>query len=414
MSLRDADPRPADRIAALDVLRGIALLGMFLVHFHYYVTNPGSWPPVSAAYDWIVVHLMEERFWTMFGILFGAGFALQLRRAEMRGAPFTAMYLRRAAVLIVFGLIAHGIFGYYILASYAVGGLVLLLMRRWSTRALLIALILSATSGSIYSIGSASFRALTVGEHAGRAEAQAIVQRNQAFLNANRAAQEAPRFADVLQARLQHVQWFYRQPLSLFPVNSFTLLLLGVLALRLGYFDDPVRHRRAITVLMAFGVLSWALQFIIPRFAALRGAPPVWPLIVEHAKNAFGLIRGAWLSFAYIGVVLLLANRDTIWLKRLAVFGWTGRMALTNYMLQVAVLDLLFAKYAFGLALTTLESVAAGLALFGLNAVASRWWLTRFRFGPLEWLWRSATYASWQPLHRESRHEAVAHSLAQQ
>ena len=73
----------AERIGALDVLRGIALLGMFLVHFHYYVNGPGDSPRLSSVYDWIATNLLEERFWTMFGILFGAGFAVQLRRAEI-------------------------------------------------------------------------------------------------------------------------------------------------------------------------------------------------------------------------------------------------------------------------------------------------------------------------------------------
>jgi uncharacterized protein len=353
-------------------------------------------------YDWIATNLLEERFWTMFGILFGAGFAVQLRRAEIRGRPFAAMYFRRSAVLAAFGFIAHGIFGYNVLLSYAVWSLPLLLMRRWSIGALIIALILSATSMSLYSIGYAGFRAATVGEQAGRAQAQSINEANRAFRDANRAAQDAPEFADVVRARLQHMAWFYPQPFSILPANNFTLFLLGVLGLRLGYFADPARHRRAIVSLMAFGFLSWTTQFIVPEFNALSGAPLVRPLILDRAMSGFGLIRTTWLSFVYIGAVLLLVAHDPIWLKRLGAFAWTGRMALTNYMIQIAILDLMFAKYAFGLQLTTLESIAAALVLFGLNAIVSRWWLTRFRFGPLEWLWRSATYASWQPLSSAS------------
>ena len=93
-----------DRIDVLDVLRGIALLGMFLVHFSdrsYDASGLGD------IYKWIVYLFFEERFWAMFGILFGIGFAIQFRRADARGEPYTAKYLRRMAGLAVFGFIAH-------------------------------------------------------------------------------------------------------------------------------------------------------------------------------------------------------------------------------------------------------------------------------------------------------------------
>jgi uncharacterized protein len=72
-------------------------------------------------------------------------------------------------------------------------------------------------------------------------------------------------------------------------------------------------------------------------------------------------------------------------------------MALTNYMMQVALLDLTFSKYALGLSITPLKGTIAALALFLADAAFSRWWLERHPYGPLEWLWRSATYARWQP-----------------
>ena len=75
-------------------------------------------------------------------------------------------------------------------------------------------------------------------------------------------------------------------------------------------------------------------------------------------------------------------------------------MALTNYVLQVMVLDFTFSNYAFGLSISAAYAPLAALALFGLEVMLSRWWLSRYRYGPLEWLWRSITYARWQPLQR--------------
>jgi uncharacterized protein len=84
------------------------------------------------------------------------------------------------------------------------------------------------------------------------------------------------------------------------------------------------------------------------------------------------------------------------WLRRLAPFGWTGRLALTNYMIQVALLDLTFSKYGLGLQVTPLVGLTMAVALLAADALFSRWWLAWYRYGPFEWLWRSATYGSWQ------------------
>src|SRR6266542_2995012 len=127
----------ADRIGALDILRGIALLGMFLVHFNDHAIGGDTAAGLSATYQKIVALFFEERFWTMFGILFGVGFAIQFRRAEARGDHhYTIKYLRRMAGLAFFGFIAHAVFGFNVLLGYAVWGVALILFRNWSTRGL--------------------------------------------------------------------------------------------------------------------------------------------------------------------------------------------------------------------------------------------------------------------------------------
>lgn len=385
-----------DRIGSLDVLRGIALLGMFLVHFNYGTTGGGS---SGALYQRTVDLLFEERFWTMFGILFGVGFAVQLRRAEARGAPFVPMYARRLLMLAAVGLFTHAVFGYHVLFEYAVWGFPLLILRRLSTRALILALVISAASWSLYEIARATYGVATIGETAYRAQLDAEDARYETFRRANLDAQHAANYSTVFKARLAHMAWFYAQPYSFLPVNTLTLFLIGVLGLRLGLFDHPANHQRLIVALMIFGVASWAAAtWLLPRWTAMPDGSLVRIITIVRFRTGFGLVRGMWLTFAYMGVVLLLVARDSAWLRRLSMFGWTGRMALTNYVIQVAILDLVFSDYSLGVQLTPLAGLAAALALFGLDAVLSRWWLTRFRFGPLEWLWRSATYARRQPL----------------
>lgn len=385
---------PADgrRLHVLDVLRGIALLGMFLVHFHNYSTGGGR---LDGIYEKIVLLFFDERFWTMFGILFGVGFAIQFRRADARGEPYLAKYYRRLAMLAVFGFIAQGIFGYNVLFGYAVWGTVLPAVRKWSVPALVVALLLSAMSGNVYLMARASYGVATLGEQGFKDEAARIAKENQNFVSANNAAQDSTAFREVVAARLQKMPWFQTQWYSLLPVNTLTLFLIGVIGLRLGLFDEPGRHTRLIVGLMVFGVAAWAYETWAPGRTPVEGAPFLREMLLRRLVWGFGLVRGMWLAFTYMGAVLLLVARNPVWLKRLAVFGWPGRTALTSYMSQIIILDLTFSNYALGLSVTPLVGAAAAVVLFLVNVAFSRWWLQRHSYGPLEWLWRSATYARW-------------------
>jgi uncharacterized protein len=290
---------------------------------------------------------------------------------------------RDVRALAAFGVVAHAFFGFNVLLGYAVWGLPLSFVRRWSVRALLTAAVVSAISWNVYTAAQAAYVVSNRGEAAVREEMQA------------------------------RVAWFYAQPFSFLPVNTFTLFLFGVIGLRLGLFDEPGRHRGLIGGPIAFGVVSWAAAmglYLIPP--AITGGPMLRELILTRLQYGFGLVREMWLAFAYIGVVLLLVARNPRWVDRLSMFAWTGRMALTNYMIQIALLDLLFAKYALGLSATPLVGLTMAGALFAAGALFSRWWLARYQYGPLEWLWRSITYARWQPWRVVARRPVVVEELA--
>ena len=399
-----------DRLHVLDVLRGIALIGMFFVHFSMFSSGGG---PADTLYQSVVALFFEERFWTMFAILFGVGFAIQLRRADARGGPFVANYLRRIGTLAVFGFIAEAFFGFNVLLTYAVWGLPLLLVRRWSVKKLVIAAVVCAASWNVYAIAKASYLVATKGEQGAQATLEATRKQNQTHNQAFEKAKDATSYRTVLVARLEHMKWFYAQPFTFLPVNSFMLFLLGFIALRIGIFDEPERHRRLIVTLAVVGTLLWAVDaFVFPKLPVHETGPIVRAVVLNRLQYGFGLVRDMWLSFLYMGIVLLLVARDRDWLRRLAPFGWTGRMALTNYMIQVAFLDLTFSKYGLGLQVTPLVGLTMAVALFAVDALFSRWWLTRFRYGPLEWLWRSATYARWQTLRVDATEPTVSGSLA--
>jgi uncharacterized protein len=375
---------PAERLHALDVLRGLALFGMILVHFHQKTRLESS--GIEDLIGWFVYVFVEQKAWATFAFLFGAGFAILLRRLERRGVPAVALYLRRLAMLAAFGMIADVAFGFHILFAYACWGLVLLVVRRWPTRVLLAAAALSAAARPLV----AEIDAL-VGSPPHPSEV------TMALTQAVEAATRQDSYLVLLSARWALFAGTFPHTWREFlPDVNLALFILGLLAVRHAILDQPKRHVRLIAGWMTFGAVAWACAWLVlPHLPDISIPGARWPL-----EYGMGLITDQALCFTYIGAILLLLAYRPVWTARLALFGLSGRMALTNYMLQAAVLDALSSGYGAGLKLRPAAYVVAALLLFGAQAAVSRAWLARYRFGPLEWLWRTVTYLRPQPLRR--------------
>ena len=377
-------PVAGDRILSLDILRGLALFGMFVVHFHARSTEPGGLEDLLRTLIW---RLVESKSHGTFALLFGAGFAIQLRTAERRNRPFIAIYLRRLAVLLLFGVAAHAFFGFNVLVGYAVWGVPLLLIRKWSTRALIVTASLSMASVGLYHLAYQRYLL----RHGGPAAIEAAYESARAVastVNGARAlAERQDSYAALIAARLAHMAWFYRQPFFFMPGATLTLFLTGVLLVRHGVFENPLAHSRVLTFLGAFGLVSW----LAANWLLERGGPDL----------LFLVFHDQWLAFTYVSVALFLLARWPSLIGRLAPVGNAGRMALTNYLLQIATLDLLFSGYAIGLGrIRPAAGFALALACYGIEIGLSTLWLARFQFGPAEWLWRALTYGHMPPLRR--------------
>ena len=387
-----APPAPLDvdeRLHALDILRGLALFGMILVHFHQKMRLDAT--GLEDLIGWGVWVLVEQKSWGTFAFLFGVGFAVLLRRLEARRAPVLPIYLRRLATLAFFGLVAEVGFGFHILFAYACWGVALLVIRRWSTRALLVTAALAACARPV----AAELTAL----HAWWTAASPTPAAGTALLQAVDAAARQGSYASLLSARwalfagtLPHT-WR-----DLLPDVNLALFTLGLMAVRHRVLDEPKRHVRLLAGWMTFGALAWATSWLVLRHLP---ALPI-PGADDPLAYGLGLVQDQWLCLTYIGAVVLLLAYRPAWTARLAVFGRAGRMALTNYMVQAAVLDVLASGYGLGLKLRPYAYAPAAVALFAAEAAVSSAWLARFRFGPLEWIWRTITYAHRQPLRRRA------------
>lgn len=374
-----------DRLQALDILRGFALWGMIVVHFHQRVNIEAA--GLEGLIGWVIWIGIEGKSWGTFAFLFGVGFALLLRRLEARGVKVAPFYVRRLFVLALFGVVAEAAFGFQVLLEYAMWGMPLVLLHRLRMRSLLLIALIAAAANPVITAGAAVHWW------------PPVVTRDAAATQAWSAVQAASRdggFVQLLVARLALMRLKYFALPALIPGSTFVLFILGMLTLRSGIIDAPRRHVRTIVTWMAFGFACWALHWsVLFQIPDERLEPIAW-----QVRHGFGVMNEQWLCLTYIGAIVLLLAFRAEWRSRLAWIGMAGRLALTNYMLQIAALDYIVSGYGLSLRLRPALGVLAAAALFGFEVALSGWWLARYRFGPCEWVWRSLTYGKRQPMRR--------------
>ena len=388
----------SERIELLDALRGLALFGILLANIRYWagwtfldeqgkIALAGTSAPLV---DFLHTALIDGKFYTIFSLLFGIGFALQLSRLEARSDRATAIYVRRMLVLLAIGL-THLLLIWVgdILSLYASCGLALLLVRRWPDRRLL--------------AGAAILTMIPVFAQAGAWMAGAPIDTG------------LRPFAGDMFAALggtpgQRVEWLRRDDLE-----SFLAFAVTRWPMQLDYLIESWRIPKVLAIMM-LGL--WAGRRLVAgtlltdrgllkRVVAcglVAGVPANLVLAALGGLEQQSLSAAFWASVAYaVGVVPLgLAYAATFilaWPARkhsLGLFAPVGRMALTNYLMHSVLGVMIF----FGLGLGLIGRVGPpgfyGMAsvIFVGQVLLSRWWLAHFNQGPVERLWRWGTYGS--------------------
>ncbi len=411
----------SERLRLLDILRGFAILGMIIVHFSGPDTVTEAQAvggPTGATIFQAMLWFVHEKAATTFTILFGVGFAIQLRRADARREDVRWRFLRRLLGVAAFGVVTAALAGAVTLIGYAYAGVWLLFVRRWSTRALGVALLASTTLIGVWNVAVGSYQWATIGVERANAVYESprpVPPANQAADERLRAARQGTNFARLAAANVvSSVYWGPYTDLRgdwqrgirgalLDSLNGpFPFFLIGLLALRLGVFERPADHRRLLVAAMLVGAALWAIdiwalhQTLWPWLPVIPGVQVARPI---YNGFVFGSEDGVYLSLTYIGAITWLVGFSKASEHRLdVIFGAAGRLALTNYILQFAVRSVLLDQYGFGVRLTPQLGAVAAVILFGTLAAFSRWWIARFRLGPAEWVLRSLTYARLQPL----------------
>ncbi|MEI3611513.1 DUF418 domain-containing protein [Pseudogracilibacillus sp. SO30301A] len=389
-----------ERIESLDIIRGFALFGILFVNMplfqspklikDLYMMSP-ELSPNDQFLRMLLDVLVEAKFFTIFSFLFGVGFYIFMERAENKTEHFYLLYSRRLIVLAIFGFL-HLCFFWYgdILLGYALAGFFLIFFYKRKGKTIL--LWLMAFSIALIGLLSLSFLGST----------DSIEQQiNSLQKEGEPKVEEA---IDVYQNG-SYFEWLsYRFSNEVIPIlmnipsdilTALFMFLIGLYAIKRGIFRDFSSHKQFVQRVWLISLLC-SIPFSV-GIILLHVNIFDFGILNEQMIQSLLIISGLSLSFFYISTILLLLERKK-WKRILHPFSYVGRMALTNYIIQTLVGVGLFT----GLGMFGEANIGLGIMIsfivFPLQMVLSFFWLKHFRFGPLEWVWRSCTYGEFQPM----------------
>jgi len=398
-----------ERILFIDVLRGVALFGILAANMRAFFAPLDCYENIGVLFhsradvlaQAFIDAFVQGKFLTIFSFLFGLGFAIQMSRAEARGVRFMGFYPRRLLALALFGLI-HGllIWAGDILLTYALAGAILLLFRKRQQKTLL------WWAGGLFAlpiVAGTTFLALYFSRfHRPWMDPKPPDVKNlYAIINIYA-------HGTVGQILAQNwVEWKRQLPYTLFAIYAVALFLLGTWVWRAGIVQRLDEYRPVLK-----RVCAWCIPvgLIVNIFVVIVKA-----VVPPGSVSLWGWFAGIlWLPGAHIlsagyvsGLALIFMHED--WRHILLPFAAVGRMALTDYLMQSVLCTLFFYHYTTGLYGRVGPAIGLVLTviLYGTQVVFSNWWLKRYRFGPMEWLWRGMTYGRFPSMRKDEPMQTI-------
>lgn len=421
----------AARIRSVDVLRGVAVLGILLMNIvGMGLPDPAYWDPSGWGGDtgwnlrawWITSVGFEGTMRAIFSMLFGAGVLLFTGKAEIKadGVSVADAWYRRTIWLFLFGLVHAYVLLWpgEILYAYGLMGMFLFPFRQSRPGRLFgLGLALLAAGAVLYIHDS--IQAVNLERQA--AEAVALEARGEtpppdlakardawnekvALMKPTREDKQAyvtamqGGYVSACKQRADMSYWMqseFHYRYSYFDILS--MMFIGMALLKWGVLHArlPVRMY-ALMVLAGYGI----------------GLPVNWYETATYAREGFALVTNYRLGTTYdlgrlsmvtghIGLVMLFCRSGALrWLR--AALSAVGRMALTNYLMQTVITTTLFVGFAQFGRWERYQLYFLVLGIWLVQLTASPLWLRRYHFGPAEWLWRSLTYCRWQPFSRRA------------
>ena len=415
----DPEPEPIplapnsrqERIAAMDVLRGIAVFGIFLINMPLYVA------PSAGFFDWernalwsgtadrlatLFIYIFAQgKFYTLFSFLFGLGFGVQMLRAADRHSPdFLATCRRRLFVLLAIGILHFTLIWWGdVLHVYALLGFLLILFRTRADKTLLMWAACLTFIPFVFAIGGTTYERLTDKVTAEEKQKKRDERKKSADerIATDIKTKSTGRIVDILALRLRRDARRLGGELG-WSTELFTSFLLGLWVSRRRILQEPQLYRPLLTRL-AFAAFPLALAVttadLIYGYLYPNEQSPLWR---SHLSLIRDFIARPAMAFGYAAALLLTGIKE--WMSPFAA---VGRMALTNYLLHSLVFTTVANSYGLGLygQIHPIHGLALCFAFYALQLPFSVWWLRNHAYGPAEWLWRSLTYGTRQPWLRQ-------------
>lgn len=365
----------AERIESLDVIRGVAALGILLMNSIAFglddaaysnLEEGGNHTLIDTALGGAARVLVDQKMMALFSLLFGVGIVIFVERAEAKGRRPVWLSLWRNALLFGIGIAHTLIWDGDVLTAYAVCAPFVLLLRKLPASALLMIGTLFAMSGAVISLALSS----TI-DPAGLGEA---------WIAGGSVSSDSVGVLLLGDA-------FGR---------ALGLMLIGVGLFRLRIVQGhrpPYVYRRMTAYGLALGIPLSVAGLIVHTSSDWEASSA----ILGYGLSTLGTVP---LAVAYLGLIVLWQQRrPTAAHRRLQA---VGRMALTNYLTQTILGVVVLSTLLTNVDLSRTLILGFVVAVWSLQLIWSTWWLERFRFGPFEWLWRVATYRQREPIRLQA------------
>jgi uncharacterized protein len=395
-----------ERVVSIDVLRGFALLGILIVNIQAFSMIEAAYFNPTAYGDftgpnllvWLLTHAFaDQKFMTIFSLLFGAGMVLMAERAESRGLRPAGAHYRRMLWLILFGILhAHLLWYGDVLYLYGMCGLVVYLFRKLRPPWLIVL--------GLVSLAVVSALFLFIGWSMPYWPPEAMSEMATDWQPPPDAVAEELAiyrggWLEQMQQRVPTALEF--QVFVMFIWGGWRaggLMLIGMALYKLGIFS--ARRSRAFYLGMVVTGLLLGLPTVL--YGVARNFASGWDVTYSHFLGwQFNHWGSLFVSAAWIGLVMLVCLHGA-WKGLTRSLAAVGQMAFSNYLLHTIICTTIFYGHGFGLfgRVERVGQLAIVVAIWILQLALSPLWLRRFRFGPLEWLWRSLTYLELQPMRR--------------
>jgi len=406
-----APVQTTQREVFMDVLRGFAILGIFIANlngFSWYngsakATGPYLLPGADNTMSFLHQMFIEGKFYSIFSLLFGWGIALQFKRAEERGINALPTVRRRLFFMLLLGAVHLLLWPGDIVFFYAILAFVLLPLRKLSNKTLLITGCLLVLSPILLYWLKMTWPVLNYPadlaiKTATKVESSLFtIKSEQDFLNIMKHGNSW-----FEQVQMNVVGFFYRYNYLFFVSRIPKVLgifLIGYVIGRSDFYKNILQHKKIVYWAIGIGlVVGLPANYFLAYYMSNHGGD-YWQLKTKgFYQTIFYALGVAPLAMAYVGLFML-SFQKVAGKKVLSVFTPVGKMAFSNYILQTLIGSFVFLGPGLGYfgEVGPVYYTIFGVVVFIFQIILSTIWLKFFNYGPVEWIWRSATYKKWQP-----------------